>query len=305
MQKKEFPMKVRTLVLLVAMLCSTALAGGQATPPASPTPEEIGKRVETYLRNLYAWGPDFTVTIGNIRTGPADLYVVPVTVTAADQTDSAIVLVSRDGRYMFRGEIQDLTGDPLAVMKRELQLDGYPSKGSPDARIVIVEFADFQCPSCRQLSLILREVAEKYPSDVRIVFKHFPLEQIHPWAMTAALAGHCALQKSPETFWKFHDAVFDGQDLISPSNAYDKLTDLAVAAGAERGVFQQCMAGPDSKAAVERSLEEGRRLQIRNTPTSFVNGRELLGPDPDLLQQYIEYDLQRPSDVQRPSTPSR
>ncbi len=64
----------------------------------------------------------------------------------------------------------------------------------------------------------MRSIEAKYPQ-VRVVFKDFPLTQIHPWAMTAALAGRCTYQMNPEAFWKFHDAVYDNQDLISPANA--------------------------------------------------------------------------------------
>ena len=86
---------------------------------------------------------------------------------------------------MFRGEIQDLNGDPLADTRQQLHLEGYPSKGPANAKVVLVEFADFECPVCRQLDQGLRELLVKYPQ-VRLVFKDFPIEQIHPWARTAA-----------------------------------------------------------------------------------------------------------------------
>jgi len=292
-------MKMRALVLVVAVLMLTCVAGSQQSAPGTNAPSvspqtapaDLAKRLEVFLRKLYAWGPEFQIKIGSIGGATkADLYEVPVEVTLNGQSDTATIFVSKDGRYVFRGDVQDLSPDPLASVRQQMQLEGYASKGPAAAKVVLVEFGDFECPSCRQLDAILREVLVKYPQ-VRLVFKDFPLEQIHPWAMTAAIAGQCALQKSPEVFWSFHDAVYDGQDLITPDNAYAKLTELATKAGADPSAFRTCMTDPSSKVMVEKSVEEGKTLKLNSTPTTFVNGRQIIGPDPTALQQYIEYDL--------------
>src|SRR2546426_744600 len=80
-----------------------------------------------------------------------DLYEVPVEVSAQGGSDTAIVYVTKDGHYMLRGDLQDLNGDPLGDTMRKLNLLGAASKGPADAKIVIVEFGDLECPSCRQL----------------------------------------------------------------------------------------------------------------------------------------------------------
>ena len=273
-------------------------AGQVASPVAGdPTPNAataIEKRVEGFLRNVYAWGSDFEVKVGPVKPASVSgFYEVPVSVGTNGQSDSAIVYVSKDGRYMFRGEIQDMNSDPLAATRQQLHLDGFASKGPADAKIILVEFADFECPACRQLDAVLRPLLQKYPG-VRLVFKDFPIEQLHPWAMTAALAGRCALQTSSEAFWKFHDAVYDSQDLISPENAYNKLKGIAEGSGVPDEQFQTCMADPKTPDAVHRSLDEGRSLQVSATPTTFVNGRRLVGPDEQSLQQFIQFDIRAP-----------
>jgi protein-disulfide isomerase len=266
---------------------------GSGSMPAA-TASAIQKHVESFLRNSFAWGPEFTVTVGALKPGPIDgLYEVPVTVTNQGQSDAAVVYVSKNGRYMFRGEVQDLDSNPRAETREEIQLDGYASKGPANAKVEVVEFADFECPSCRQLEYVLRVVLPKYPQ-VRFVFKDFPLDSIHPWASTAALAGHCALDQSEEIFWKFHDAVYDDQDLISTENASTKLTDIAAAAGADPKTFQSCLADPKTAELVKKSSEEGRKLELTGTPTTFVNGRRIVGPDQSLLEQYIQFDLTPP-----------
>jgi protein-disulfide isomerase len=312
-------MRIRALLAMVALLGLAHLAGAQATGPSSQSAQapkaaattelspaaaaDMSKRVEALLRKMYAWGSAYEVKVGPIVSMPgAPLYTVPVDVIAGGQTDSAVVYVTSDGRYMIRGDIQDLNSDPLATTRQQLNLDGYASKGPANAKVVLVEFGDLECPSCRQLDTVFRQLLPQYPQ-VRLVFKDFPLEQIHPWAMTAAIASHCVLQKSTDAFWQFHDAVYDSQDLITPENAYAKLAELAAKAGADPDAFRLCMTDPNSKAPVEKSIDEGRRLQVNSTPTTFVDGRTVTGPDANLLQQYIEYDLAEQT-AAKPAAPS-
>jgi protein-disulfide isomerase len=195
---------------------------------------------------------------------------------------------------MFRGDLQDLNGDPLGDTMRKLNLQGAASKGPADAKIVLVEFGDLECPSCRQLDYVLRSVLPKYPQ-VRLVFKDFPLESIHPWAMSAAITGRCALQQSSDAFWKYHDAIYDNQDLISPENAYNKLLEFAVKAGATEDKLKACIADPKTQELVRQSMAEGHALDVNSTPTTFVDGRRLVGPDQSLLEQYIQFDSARPT----------
>src|SRR5260370_16361696 len=100
---------------------------------------------------------------------------------------------------MLRGELQDLNGDPLGDTMRKLNLQGAASKGPADAKIVLVEFGDLECPSCRQLDYVLRAVLLKYPQ-VRLVFKDFPLETIHPCPIIAAITSLFPLHHSPPPF---------------------------------------------------------------------------------------------------------
>jgi protein-disulfide isomerase len=126
---------------------------------------------------------------------------------------------------------------------------------------------------------------------VRVVFKDFPLDSIHPWARTAALAGRCAYQEKPEAFWKMYDAIYDNQEIISASNAWAKMADYAGQAGLNADTFKACMASPEAAAAVDASRANGQQLEVNSTPTVFVNGRRLVGADARALEQYIQYEL--------------
>jgi protein-disulfide isomerase len=265
-------------------------AGKSSAPQTAVGSGSIEKHVEEFLRRWYAWGPDFQVKVGAPKPSPAgDLYEVPVEVTAQGGSDTATVYVTKDGRYMLRGDLEDLNGDPLSDTMHKINLQGAASKGPADAKVVLVEFGDLECPSCRQLDYVLRSVLPKYPQ-VRLVFKDFPLESVHPWALSAAITGRCVLQQSSDAFWKYHDAVYDQQDVISPQNAYNKLTELAVQAGATEDKLKACTADPKTEELVRQSIAEGHALDVTSTPTTFVDGRRLVGPNQQALEQFIQYD---------------
>jgi protein-disulfide isomerase len=299
-------MRVRAVALFLMVLCATVVASAQAPPPgrtaeqgaAAQSPAGqlpaasvamLQKRAEEFLRTLYAWGPEFQVKAGDVKpTAIADLYEINVQVSLQGQSDSALVYVTKDGRYMVRGEIADMNADPFAEIKKKMVLEGSPSRGPADAPIVIVEFGDFQCPSCRQLELVLRKLLPEYPQ-VRLVFKDFPLEQIHPWAMTAALVGRCAYQQDSDAYWKLHDMIYDNQERITAETAYDKLLELGANSGLNPAVLRTCVADPQTKESVRRSIAEGMSVGVSGTPTSFVNGQEVVGPNEPVLRQYINF----------------
>ncbi len=181
-----------------------------------------------------------------------------------------------------------MTVDPFADIRSKLHPGNSPSIGPENAKITLIEFADFECPSCRALDLILRDFIANNP-DVRLVYKNFPLTDIHPWAMTAAIAAQCTYQQNPAAFWKMHNAIFDAQDVISPSNVWDKMTDLATQLGLNMPSFQSCMSDPATKSQIEETQKEGHALNITATPTTFINARRIVGPDQSLLEQYLKF----------------
>jgi protein-disulfide isomerase len=287
-----------TLLILIASCVSSSAQTNSASDksPAPKTADSSGAkpagveaRVEQYLRNLYAWGPTFEVKVGPSKSSPiAELLEVPVTVSMNGQSDTAVVYVSKTGTFLIRGELTDMSADPFADVRSKLHVGNSPSMGPEDAKITLIEFADFECPSCRQLDLILRDFMPRHP-EIRLVFKHYPLTDIHPWAMTAAIASQCAYQQSPAAFWKMHDAIFDAQEVISPSNVWDKMQDLAAQQGIPAETFKSCMINPETAAQVKSTIDEGHALTITATPTTFVNARRVVGPDKPMLDQYVTF----------------
>jgi protein-disulfide isomerase len=268
---------------------ATSNSASSASGAAAAKPGSVEDRVEKYLRNLYAWGPNYTLKVGPTKPSPIpDLLEVPVTVSMGGQSDTAAVYVSKTGNFLVRGELTDMSVDPFAETRSKLHVGNSPTLGPEDAKVTLFEFADFECPSCRQLDRVLREYLPHHP-EVRLVFKHYPLTEIHPWAMTAAIATQCAYQQSPAAFWKMHDAIFDAQDVISPSNVWDKLQELATQEGLDPNSYRACVINPATTDQVRATIEEGHAVSITATPTTFINGRRQVGPDQASIEQTIQY----------------
>jgi protein-disulfide isomerase len=286
----------RYLAAAVLFLTAPVLFAQQSKPPAAPEtntpPSAMQKSVEAYLRNLYAFGPDVQVTVGALKeTSIPGLLATDIAVKVEDNVQSVQFYVSKDGKYLLRGELSDLTKDPNAENRAKLQLKDAPVWGDPKASITMVEFSDFECPVCRSLHDVLQGLLANYPQ-VRLVFKDFPLEQ-HPWARSAAIAGRCAYNQDPKAFWKLYDLIYNNQDLISPENSYSKFNDDASQIGLNADAFKACLASPEAAAAVDASHANGLALQVSSTPTIFINGRRIVGADPHLVEQNIKYELEQ------------
>ncbi|HYL83222.1 MAG TPA: thioredoxin domain-containing protein [Candidatus Angelobacter sp.] len=290
------------LAVLPAFAAAQESKPAASSAPASAAPSsQTQKNIEAYLRNLYAFGPEVKLVVGPLKETPIDgLLETNIDVTIGDNKEAATFYVSKDGQFLFRGELSNLTRDPLAENRARMQLNDAPMLGDPKAPVTIVEYSDFECPVCRNLHDMLRSMLPNYAGKVRVVFKDFPIEQLHPWARTAAIAGRCAYRQSPAAFWKMYDYIYDNQDLISAATAWTKLTEYAGQAGLDTEVFKTCMASQEAAAAVNASHGNGELLEVTSTPTIFVNGRRMVGADQHLLEQYINYELAK----QNPGKPA-
>jgi protein-disulfide isomerase len=289
-----------TATAFLALSLFSAAARGQGTPTSTPQPSsaastapqtQIQKTLEAYLRHLYAWGPDVQLTVSAPKETPVPgLLETTVDLKIGENTENAKLYVSKDGKFLIRGEVSELAKDPVAANRALIDMKETPSLGDPKAPVTLVEFSDFECPVCRSLHDVVRGMLPNYPG-VRVVFKDFPIEALHPWARTGALAGRCAYQQDPNAFWKMYDAIYDNQEIISAENAWTKMADFAGQGGLNVDTFKACMASPEPAAAIEASRANAVKLEVNSTPTIFVNGRRLVGADPHLLEQYIQYEL--------------
>jgi len=280
-------------VLLAVAVSAVSPRAQSQTPP--PDQSQLTRAAEAFIRNLFTWGPEYKIKVGPLGPSPSPaFYSVPIEVTYKDQTEGTTFFISKDGKSFVRGEMFDTAADPFSANRAKLHIEGNPSKGPADAPITIVEFADFECPHCREIHEILKTVEKDYRR-TRLVYKDFPLPQLHPWAETAAIGARCAFEQSPAAFWKMHDLIFDNQDAITPDNVFDQLTSFAGKIGLNTDSFKACMASPEAKRAVDANREDGVSLHVDSTPTLFINGRPLIGGDLNSIEQFIKFELNHES----------
>jgi protein-disulfide isomerase len=174
--------------------------------------------------------------------------------------------------------------DPL---RTDVATAGFPSRGLDDAPVTIVEFGDFECPFCGNLFSTMERVREIYPDEVRIVFRHYPLRNLHPRAQQAAEAAICAQDQG--SFWEYHDSLYGNQRALEVSDLKRRAADL----GLDTATFNTCLDSGRKYDFVQRDVDDGRGAGVTGTPTLFINGRFMSGPAPRQIQTVIEDELTR------------
>jgi protein-disulfide isomerase len=180
--------------------------------------------------------------------------------------------------------------------EKKLDLMASPSKGPEDAPIVIYEISEFQCPFCSRVTPTVAQIAETWPNDVRIVFKHNPLG-FHDNAMRAAIASMAAAKQGH--FWKFHDTAFANQQALTDAD----LEKYAQELGMDMAQYKADIADPKLKQKVESDQSAAVALGATGTPAFFVNGVNLSGAKPfDEFKAEIEKQLARAKELEASGT---
>ena len=150
---------------------------------------------------------------------------------------------------------------------------GENSLGPENAKVIITEFSDFQCPYCGKAEPTIKQILAAYPNDVRLVYKHFPLP-FHENSEKAAEASECAAAQ--DKFWEYHDILFANQNALY----VPMLKDYAKQLGLDTDAFNKCLDGGAMKSAVESDMKEGESIGVSGTPAFFVNSRVISGAQP-------------------------
>jgi len=248
------------------------------------------------LGNLFALGADPKTEIAhdvrgqiknpetvNVTVGPfhnssyASFLETTVTLENGKQKQNYDFYVTKDNRTLVMGNLFDLQLDVSREL-RTIVTTNRPTQGPAHAPVTIVEYADLECPSCGRLHEFLeKELIPKYGDKVRVIFKEFPLVQIHDWSLTAAIANECVYQIKPEAFAPYRSLIFENQSGTNAANVRDALLGYADQVGVDRVKLAGCLDSKASLPRVEEGTREGKRLEIQSTPTSFINGRLLVG----------------------------
>ena len=140
------------------------------------------------------------------------------------------------------------------------------AQGPEHAPVVVVEYGDFQCPTCKQAAPTVRMLLDRFPNRARVVFRHFPLEEAHPQALLAAEAAECAAQQGK--FWQMHDLLFANQEHLSVKHLHGYAERL----GLDLALFTSELDDHVYLQRVREHQDGGRRSHVRGTPGFFVNG---------------------------------
>jgi len=177
---------------------------------------------------------------------------------------------------------------PPPVLRVDVKAEGAPFKGKADAPVTIVEFSDFHCPFCKRVLPTLTQIESRYGDKVRLVFRDFPIDKLHPGARKGHEAARCANEQG--RFWPYHDKLFANAPKASPKdlNTYAKEVGLDVAA------FEQCFKSGKYRGAVQDDIEAGKKAGVTGTPAFFINGRLIAGAQPlSAFTRVIDDELAR------------
>jgi len=167
---------------------------------------------------------------------------------------------------------------------------GFPARGPANAPVTIVEFSDFQCPFCGNLYPVIKEIETKYKDTVRVIYRQFPLNSIHPFAQKAAEASLCA--KEQNKFWEYHDSLFENQQALD----VEALKTRAVNLQMDTAAFNTCLDSGKQAEVINKDILEGNKVGVTGTPALYINGMPYRQESSfEALSKVIDSEIQRKS----------
>lgn len=280
MKGRRMLVAVSTATSLLAAVLSLRAQGTPAWGMSSATQEKVLRN----LRERFGIPETVKLTMSPLRKSVLpNFYEATVTVDDGKQKRGQNIILSRDFRYLIVGEALNLAAEPGGESPPGINLRNRPSQGSANAPVVIIEFSDLQCPMCARLHEFLeKDLLPRYAGKVRLIYKEFPLLNIHDWSLSAAIADQCAYEINPPSYFPFRTLMFQNQASFNAANARDLLLLYGEQAGVDRVKLAGCLDAKSTLQRIEEDTNDGKRLNVKSTPTCFVNGRMIVGmPGPE------------------------
>jgi len=266
------------VLVLICLGCSA-----QSAPP------EQMQRIEREVRSYYSLPTNVQVNISQLHPSEFPNYdALTISLERDGKKQDYDFLLAKDGKTLIRITKLDLSKDPYAETMKKINLSGRPVRGNKDAKVVVVNFDDFQCPFCSRMhQTLFPELLKEYGDRVAFVYKDFPLSEIHPWATHAAVDANCLVAQNNDAFWDFADYIHANQHEVSsekgPQAQFAALDRLATEQGQkhnlDQGKLQSCIKAQNDDA-IKASVKEGESVGVSATPTLFINGQEMDGALP-------------------------
>ncbi len=305
--------------MLVWCLVITTLSAGckaQSNPSSAPgstasaASTQLNRRIEVLVRSQFEVPPNVEVAIGTATKSEFAGYEnLPITFSSNGKQTTVNFLLSSDGNTVARLEKFDISHNPAD----SISIQNRPARGPADAKVTVVNFDDLQCPYCARMhEQLFPSTLDHYKGLVKFVYKDYPLVEIHPWAMHAAVNGACLADQNGDAYWRFVDYVHSHGEEVSGSShdahaswqTLDKLTQSeGERSKLDLAKLDACVAKQD-ETAVRASIKLGNTLGVNGTPTLFINGERISGALPEAeLRAAIDRAL-RDAGVQAPVTVS-
>lgn len=298
--------KTLALVFLaISVGCSAQSPSSQSPKAAGELTPQLNKRIQDQIRVHFNVPSQVKITVSAPKASDMPGYdTVVVTMSDGDKTKNYEFLLAKDGNTLARLTKFDISKDPYQETMSKIDIAGRPVRGNKDAKVTIVNYDDFECPFCAKMHTAVLDALHKYGNQIRVVYKDFPLEEIHPWADRAAVDSNCLAVQNGDAYWDFADYVHANQSSITGkdehrtengmSDAVDKVTlDIGRKHNLNVSQLQACIKDQTEKATLKKSVEEASGLDISATPTMFVNGERLEGAvGEDALFDVINKHLQ-------------
>jgi protein-disulfide isomerase len=285
------PLRLLALVVLFAALgCHAQTKGTEPVQVGVKLSPNVERRIEVMIRGKSDIPAEYTITVGTPTQSEINGYAqVVVSFTAEGKgVRTAPFLLSTDGKTLAQLNKFDISQDP----KDKISSSGRPARGGPDnAPVIIVGFDDLECPYCAMMNAeLFPAILNRYKDQVRIVYRDFPLEEIHPWAKHAAVDANCLAALSQSGYWNFVDYVHaHASDIAgtekSPDKANQNLDKIVLDEGLRQKVDQPkltaCVQKQDAEK-VNASILQGEAdpLRLNQAPVLFVNGERVEGVVP-------------------------
>lgn len=290
--------RASVILLMICMGCSAqtpsssagpSKAGATASSASSPAPTgDLAKQIDRQVRAHYSLPPDVNLILGSLRASDFPNYdALTITFASEDKKQPYEFLLSHDHKTLIRMTKMDLSKDPYLETMSKIDTRGRPTRGNKDAKVVVVNFDDFECPFCSKMhATLFPQIFKEYGDRVLFIYKDYPLEEIHPWSIHAAIDANCLAAQSADAYWDYADYLHANQHAVSAKGRDGEnaeLDRLALLQGQSHKLdepkLQACVKTQDDKA-VRASMKEGDELGVNATPALFVNGQKLDGAVP-------------------------
>jgi len=282
MLRRFLVITIRRSCVMLLLICLGCVA--QSAPP------DLARKIEHQMRSYYNIPTDVKVTVGDISpsTDWPGYDTVAVTIDGENKKQEYKLLLSKDRNTLMRVTKFDLTKDPFAELMSKIDVNGRPSRGAKGAKVVAVNYDDFECPYCSRMHAeLFPEILKEYGDRVTFIYKDYPLAEIHPWAIHAAVDANCLAAQNADAYWDFADYIHankrDVDNEKTQPGRFDALDKAALLQGQKHNVdgakLQSCVKA-QNEDAVRASMKEADGLGVNATPTLFINGQKIDGAVP-------------------------